>query len=348
MADQNLQSVLDALAQPLIVIGKDERILNTNQPARALIGENVDDRHFITALRQPALLDVVEATLRDRQQREARYLTRENNTDVTFAVRCAPISYDGGAGVLLSFQDMTHIEEAGQMRRDFVANVSHELRTPLTAVLGFIETMLHGPARNDPAARERFLTIMESEAGRMSRLVGDLASLNRVESTERVRPTEQVALFDLIHSTADSLRRLAERAEVELRLMLPEIPEGIVIQGDEDQLRQVLNNLVENAIKYGGDGDRIDISLSKPAYHPRLRSEAVEISVRDYGQGIDPVHLPRLTERFYRVDSHRSREKGGTGLGLAIVKHIIGRHRGRIQIESTPGKGAEFRVILPV
>lgn len=341
-----LQSVVDALTQPTVVIGHDERINHINDAARRIVGPNALGRHFITALRQPGLLDTVEATLRDQKTRDTNYLTREDGQDVTYQVRCAPINRGVQFGVLLSFQDVTHLETAGQMRRDFVANVSHELKTPLTALLGFIETILHGPARHDAAARERFLGIMETEAQRMNRLVGDLLSLNRVEATERMRPTARIDLAALVHSVLRSLSGMAAEAGVEIA---PHLPEGdVTLPADEDQLRQVLTNLIENAIKYGGDGGRIEISLTAPAYHPRLRCDAVELTVRDFGAGFDPVHIPRLTERFYRVDGHRSRQKGGTGLGLAIVKHIVGRHRGRIQIDSAPGQGSAFRILLPV
>lgn len=245
----------------------------------------------------------------------------------------------------MSFEDITPMEQAGQMRRDFVANVSHELRTPLTALLGFIET-LQGPARNDVKAQERFLGIMGAEAERMNRLVSDLLSLSRVEADERVRPIDPVNLSTILQQTRHSLAQLAEDAGIEMSLHLSE--NSVTVPGDSDQLRQVLTNLVENAIKYSGRGTCVRITLGTPAYENRLRGQGVRIEVSDNGPGIDAVHLPRLTERFYRVDSHRSRELGGTGLGLAIVKHIVNRHRGRLQVESQQGKGTMFTVILPL
>lgn len=344
--DAVLHSVVDALRQPAVVISDDERILHVNLAADRIVGRAMVGRHFITALRQPGLLDAVEAVLRDGTARDARFLTRSGGQDVSYKVRCAPVLRDTGRAVLLVFEDVSDIESAGQMRRDFVANVSHELRTPLTAMTGFIETILRGPAREDPVARARFLGIMEAEAARMNRLVGDLLSLGRVEASERMRPTDPVDLAGLVRSVAHGLQHLAEEAGVVLELHLPE--GATVAPGDEDQLRQVLNNLIENAVKYGGDGGRVEVTLGSPVFHPGVRQDAVVLSVRDYGAGFDPVHIPRLTERFYRVDAHRSREMGGTGLGLAIVKHIINRHRGRMQIESKPGQGAEFRIVLPV
>jgi two-component system, OmpR family, phosphate regulon sensor histidine kinase PhoR len=233
---------------------------------------------------------------------------------------------------------------AAAIRRDFVANVSHELRTPLTALLGFIET-LKGAARDDPAARERFLNIMEREAERMNRLVQDLLSLSRVEAEERVRPTERVDIVAHLGSAVAALRPMAEGAGVALQVTGEAGP--LMIAADADQMTQVFHNLIENAVKYGGAGKLVTIAVSREERDLSLRGPAVRIDVIDKGEGIDPLHLPRLTERFYRVDSHRSRERGGTGLGLAIVKHIVNRHRGRFRVESVKGQGSTFSVILP-
>ncbi len=335
---------LQALPLPALLIRTDERIEAANDAARAMLGPAIDGRHFITALRQPALLDAVEGCLRSGQSRDADYLTNDGRQDTTFRVSIRPVALASGGAALVCFEDVTHLEQALQMRRDFVANVSHELRTPLTALLGFIET-LKGPARDDAAGRERFLGIMEREAHRMNRLVGDLLSLSRVEAEERVRPTERIVPADIIRATLNGLAPLARRAQVTLEQDLPEAP--IAIPGDADQLRQVITNLVENGIKYAGAGSEVRISLRGPGYEPRLRRDGVRIVVADTGVGIDPHHIPRLTERFYRVDSHRSREMGGTGLGLAIVKHIVNRHRGRLWVDSALGEGTRFTVILP-
>ncbi|SNR40383.1 ATP-binding protein [Puniceibacterium sediminis] len=338
------QAVIDALPMPAVMIRRDERIEGANAAAMKLLGDGIQGRHFITALRQPALLDAIEATLRDGKPRQSRYLTNDGRQDTTFQVSCRAVPLAQGPGALVVFEDVTHLEQAGQMRRDFVANVSHELRTPLTALMGFIET-LKGPARNDAAARDRFLGIMESEAGRMNRLVGDLLSLSRVEADERVRPTERMDLGELVESTVHRLAPLAAEAGVHVNM---DLPEPFEMTGDSDQLRQVLTNLLENAIKYSGHDSEVTVRVSAPGFEPRVRGQGVTLEVRDSGPGIDPIHLPRLTERFYRVDSHRSREMGGTGLGLAIVKHIVNRHRGRLQIESALGKGSVFKVVLPV
>jgi len=338
------RQLVAAIPLPAVLIRWDERIAAGNAEAEALLGKDLAGRHFITALRQPTLLDAIEGTFRDGAPRLPRYLTSDGRQDTAYEVSCRAVDLESGPGVLLTFQDVTHLEQAGQMRRDFVANVSHELRTPLTALLGFIET-LKGPARDDAAARDRFLGIMEAEAGRMERLVGDLLSLSRVEAEERVRPTDMVDFGALLRSVLNGLSPLAQEAGVTLALDLPEVsPE---IPGDPDQLRQVIVNLVENGVKYSGSGSEVRLAVSQPAYQPRLRGEGVELTVTDSGPGIDPIHIPRLTERFYRVDNHRSREMGGTGLGLAIVKHIVNRHRGRLRIESAPGQGTTFRVVLP-
>ena len=342
MADAALVDLLDAIPLPALAIDRTERITAANAEARTLIGQGIEGRNFVTMLRQPGLVDVVEAVLSDRQPRVTQYLANDGVQDTTFqvTVRIAPTL----GCAILCFIDVTHVEQAGQMRRDFVANVSHELRTPLTALIGFIET-LRGPARNDTAARDRFLDIMDGEASRMNRLVGDLLSLSRVEGQERVRPREDVELVGLIQSVLRTLKPLADEAGVALE---PQIaPERVDMIGDPDQLMQVFTNLIENAIKYGASGKRVVVRLDAVDRDPALRAQGVRVHITDFGPGIAPVHLPRLTERFYRADNHRSRALGGTGLGLAIVKHIINRHRGRLRVESDLGKGTQFTVILP-
>jgi two-component system phosphate regulon sensor histidine kinase PhoR len=338
------ERLLEAVPLPLVLIGSDERILALNEAARRLFGQGMAGRHYVAALRQPALLDCVEGALKRHQAGKARYLSREGRRDATWNVEARPIRLSGGIGALVTLEDATATEEAGQIRRDFVANVSHELRTPLTAMLGFIET-LRGAARNDRTAQDRFLAIMEKEAERMNRLVRDLLSLSRVESEERMRPTSSVEINGLIASVTSSLKQIADEQNVRITQVAPGA--ALSLPGDADQLFQVIANLVENAIKYGGPDREIVISVSQSERDPVLFAPAARIEVRDKGPGIDPLHIPRLTERFYRVDSHRSRELGGTGLGLAIVKHIVNRHRGRLRIESTPGEGSAFTVILP-
>jgi two-component system, OmpR family, phosphate regulon sensor histidine kinase PhoR len=345
--EQLIPDFLAAVPLPALLVNQAERIIGANSEALTLLGQQSDGRHYTTVLRQPQVIEMIETCLRGRQPAQARHLSNDGAQDTTFEVTCRFVSGIGsvpGGAVLICFRDITDLERVGQMRRDFVANVSHELRTPLTAMMGFIET-LQGAARDDPAARTRFLEIMSGEANRMNRLVGDLLSLNRVESEERVRPVEQVNLTEQINATLLALGPLAKRVGTQLIFNPPEL--SMMIVGDRDQLNQVLTNLIENAIKYGRKNGQVQVSLSSSERDPVLRTPGVRVQVSDDGPGIDPIHLPRLTERFYRADSHRSRELGGTGLGLAIVKHIINRHRGRLRVESELGQGSTFTVILP-
>lgn len=348
MSDDLIPDFVEAIPLPAVMIDQSERLIGANGVARSMFGQNIVGRHFATLLRQPLVIEAIEKSLNTKDPAETRFLSNDGAQDTTFIVNCRYVRDVGavqGGAVVVSFTDVTHLEQANQMRRDFVANVSHELRTPLTALMGFIET-LRGPAKDDAGARERFLEIMDGEANRMNRLVGDLLSLNRVESEERVRPKEELDLTVQINSTIHSIRPLAQDAGVVLNLDAPDTP--VMTMGDPDQLQQVFTNLIENAIKYGGSGGRVDIKLTVMERDVAVRGPSARIQVIDHGPGIDPVHLPRLTERFYRADSHRSRELGGTGLGLAIVKHIINRHRGRLRVESELGQGTTFTVILPL
>lgn len=339
------ETLLNAIPLPSVLIGKNERILNANARAIALLGQGIEGRHFITAIRQPAVLDAVERCLAEATPQQARYLSSTGTQDTTFQVSCSFVTTEMGGGVLLCFEDVTPQEQIAQMRRDFVANVSHELRSPLTALIGFIET-LQGPARGDPKATERFLGTMQIEASRMERLVKDLLSLSRVEAQERVRPTEPVDVVAVLRSVIHALEPVLQAANVTCALATD--PDQLDVPGDSDQLQQVFTNLLENAVKYGGQDKAVHVRIERQDDHPSQRGPSAVISIKDEGPGIEDVHIPRLTERFYRVDNHRSREMGGTGLGLAIVKHIVSRHRGRLRILSEPGAGTEIQVILPV
>lgn len=334
-------AVLSGVPLPALIVGPDERITVMNPAAVAMFGAAMLGRHHAIALRHPEVQAALMRALRKAEGGVARQVVPGPSQDAVHRVTVTPLPQE--AGVLCVLEDLSEVEQMGQMRREFVANVSHELRSPLTALSGFIET-LKGAAKDDPAARDRFLTIMEREAGRMNRLIRDLLHLSRVEAEERVRPTALVDMVEILRSTKATLRPLSESSGVTVRL---DMAEGLQTQvpGDADQLVQVFQNLMENAVKYGGAGGEVVIRLT-PDSLPK--SSALRIEVMDQGEGIDPQHLPRLTERFYRVDSHRSREKGGTGLGLAIVKHIVQRHRGRLQISSEKGKGSTFAVILPL
>ena len=319
-----------------MVVRRDDRVIAVNAAAEALLGEGITGRHPAMAVRAPSVLEAITTVSRAGGVQEARMTLRREGQEAVFRVTVS----DQAGGVLCVFRDVTEEERAGEMRRDFVANVSHELRTPLTALMGFIETLKHA-AKDDPKARDMFLGIMEAEAGRMNRLVRDLLQLSRVEAEERVRPKEAVALRPLLEGVISSLRGVAEKTGDTVVLT----GDPVTVPGDLDQLTQVFTNLIENALKYGTAGQVVRVSLTP---EETVRGPGVRVEVADQGEGIDPVHLPRLTERFYRVDSHRSREMGGTGLGLAIVKHIVSRHRGWLRVESVVGEGSRFSVVLPL
>ncbi|QIE42582.1 ATP-binding protein [Meridianimarinicoccus aquatilis] len=344
MDGEFLRSILSGVPLPIVLVGQDERIHRLNPLAVKLFGSNMEGRHFLTVLRQPSIIDCLTDTLRRGVAHETRYSRKDHSQETLYRVVCTPVGDATRAGVMASFEDVTSIETAGQMRRDFVANVSHELRTPLTALIGFIDT-LRGPARNDAAARDRFLITMEREAERMNRLVNDLLSLSQVETEERIRPTDLQDVPALVDSVCHNLRPLSDDMQVALEV-IPNVTLPKVL-GDGDQLRQVFVNLIENAMKYGRDGGRVTIAFEVINRDPILAGPAVAIIVKDYGPGIDSIHIHRLTERFYRADDHRSQQLGGTGLGLAIVKHILNRHRGRLKIESKVGEGSCFAVLLP-
>ncbi|EEW26428.1 ATP-binding protein [Rhodobacter ferrooxidans] len=339
-----LEDVLAAVPVPVLLIDAGGRLAVANPQALAMLSTDQIGRHHGLAIRAPGLLAAIEAALLRGEAGQVRFVASDAAQEAVYRVAVTPVAAAGGRAALCAFQDTTEAELVGQVRRDFVANVSHELRTPLTALVGFIET-LQGAARDDAGARERFLTIMAREAGRMNRLVQDLLQLSRVESEERLRPTEMLDIVALIRGVKATLRQLADATAVTVQMTGIEAP--VLLAADADQITQVLHNLIENAVKYGGPGKTVTIETSLIARDPVLRGPGVRITVTDQGEGIDPVHLPRLTERFYRVDSHRSREMGGTGLGLAIVKHIVNRHRGRLLIDSEKGKGSRFSVILP-
>ena len=306
MGETISKSLLTAVPLPLILINGQERIEAVNGAAATLFGAASEGRHYITVLRQPLMIDCIEKALKQRLEARTRFTRPDQESAESYRVCAAPVEFERGHGVLVSFEDVTDLQRAEQMRRDFVANVSHELKTPLTALLSFIET-LKGAARDDAIARERFLGIMEREAERMNRLVADLLSLSRVETDERVRPTDRVDLRNLIQSTATAIRPMAEDSGVEIAIM-GDMDHDLTVPGDADQLVQVFTNLMENAIKYGGGGGVVTVALSRQERAPGFKDGFVQVDVIDQGDGFDPVHIPRLTERFYRVDSHRSRE----------------------------------------
>ena len=343
-ATDPLRAVVAGLPDPVIALDRDGRVLALNDGARLLapalrLGELVS-----LALRMPELIEAIGRAYSGGEEQRVQYSERVP-IERWFETIVIPVQREPKLGrpelVLMTFHDLTPLRRAEEMRADFVANASHELRTPLAALSGFIET-LQGSARDDAKARERFLAIMQDQARRMARLIDDLLSLSRIELNAHRRPDTPVDLVPIVRQVADGLQTLARDRGVSVHI---EAAPALIVPGDRDELVRVFENLVENALKYGAAGKRVDIAL-RPAASPEGEPEA-QVDVRDYGPGIAPEHLPRLTERFYRVDVNESRAQGGTGLGLALVKHILNRHRGRLSIESTAGAGATFAVHLP-
>lgn len=329
--------VIDILPDPVVLIAADRRITRANRAARDLAGIELKGYDLASGLRNPQLVAAVDAVLAGGSGQSLE-ITFPVPIERHFAVRVEPLGEDLPDAAVAVFHDLTALEQTERMRADFVANVSHELKTPLASLVGYIET-LQGSAKDDAEARIRFLAIMEDQAQRMSRLVDDLLSLARVEMDEHTRPAGKVALGPLLQEVASFLEPQLAKRKMQLIQDIPaDLPQ---LTADHDQLSEVFENLIGNAIRYGREAGEVRVKVRpEPADH-------VTISVEDDGEGIDAKHIPRLTERFYRVDPARSRERGGTGLGLAIVKHIVSRHRGRLMIESEPGRGSRFSVILP-
>jgi len=341
-----LEAILSGLPEPVVLVGAEGRIAAANRAAAEVLGPELQGQPALAVFRQPEAVAAIERARATGAEARARLSLPTRAFDATYRMTVHPCDATGAAAGLtvVSLADIGHIEEAEQIRRDFVANMSHELRSPLTVLTGFIET-LKGPARNDAEARARFLAIMEGEALRMNRLIGDLLQLSRVEANQRVRPRDPVDLAEVVCTTLTALRPQLEERGIAATVAAPDGP--LTVPGDRDQLIQVFHNLVENAIKYGSAGGSVRVTARIEPRMVGMAGPVVAVEVADSGEGIDPVHLPRLTERFYRVDSHRSRAMGGTGLGLAIVKHIVQRHRGRLAIRSAKGEGSSFTVFLP-
>jgi two-component system phosphate regulon sensor histidine kinase PhoR len=337
-----LVAIVMALPDPALVLDGEGNILAANPPVEEFLGPNLLGKPISLTVRAPAILEAVATVTATGSPAHAEY-ERQVPLERRFDVYVAPVALSApraGAPpplILVILRDLTREQQLERMRVDFVANASHEIRTPLASLLGFIET-LQGPARADAAARERFLDMMHSQAGRMKRLIDDLLSLSRIELNVHRRPTAIVDLGSVIHQAGELLAGMARQAGVAVDF---DVAPDLRVLGDGDELLQVMQNLMENAIKYAETGKRIDIAATGISAHE------VEASVTDYGPGIAGEHIPRLTERFYRVSVQESRSLGGTGLGLAIVKHILNRHRGRLLISSEVGKGSRFAVRLP-
>ena len=347
LSQDSLTPFLDALSDPAIVLDRDGYVVAFNPAARAMAPGLRRGESASIGLRIPELVDAIARAVKGKTAERVEFSERIPTerwweavvTPVAAAANLRPF---GDGFFLLALRDLTPLRRVEEMRADFVANASHELRTPLAALSGFIET-LKGSARDDPAARERFLNIMESQATRMARLIDDLLSLSRIELNAHLRPDKPVDLLSVVRQVVDALQTLAKDRGVEISIAAPST--ALVVPGDRDELIRVFENLIENALKYGASGKRVEVALSSSGVGSQAEAVA---AVRDYGPGISAEHLPRLTERFYRVDVAGSRALGGTGLGLALVKHVLNRHRGRLSVASQAGEGATFTVRLPL
>jgi len=344
------EAILSNLPDPLLMLGRSRRVLRANAAAEELLGGGLAGRDLLGLLRHPGLLEAVETAIAGEEPAPVDF-ELPGLVERHFSARVVPLHTPAldGTVAIIALHDLTAVHRAERMRADFVANASHELRTPLSSLLGFVET-LRGPAKDDPAAQEAFLAIMHEQAQRMARLVEDLLSLSRIELREHSPPSGTVSPAGLLETVAKGLTMRAEDRGMHLELATAGCP---AVVGDADELTQVFQNLLDNAVKYGRQGTavRVEAAVAQPESDPaarRLGRACLAIAVVDRGEGIPREHIARLTERFYRVDTARSRELGGTGLGLAIVKHIVNRHRGLLQIESTLGEGSRFTVYLPL
>ncbi len=342
------QSVIDVIPDALVLLDGNRRVVEANSAARELFGVRLVGRDFSQVLRHPSAVEAMDQVL------ASSTVSREEITLLSpgerhFMLAALPIADKAAGGeaapaMAIALHEITALKRSEQLRADFVANASHELRTPLASVIGFIET-LQGPAKGDPAAQERFLEIMAQESARMARLIDDLLSLSRIELDEHVVPSDSVDLSHVIDGVVEALSLAARDREISFSVDLDAGMPPVI--GDADQLTQVFQNLIDNAIKYGRAGSTIRIGGKVVERLPETGGPGVVVKVTNEGEGIAREHLPRLTDRFYRVDPARSRQKGGTGLGLAIVKHIVNRHRGRMLFESELGVGTTVTVYLP-
>lgn len=329
------RQALDALPSPTILVDRRAIVMHTNPAGAAAFPGLRAGFPLSAAMRDPELLAALERVLKGEREAMIELVERvplERSFSVTIR------RMEGDDVVVLHLTDTTKARQVERMRADFVANASHELRTPLASILGFVET-LQGPAKADEAARTRFLEIIAAQARRMTRLINDLLSLSRLEMNAHIQPSEPIDLRPLVLHLFDVLGGLASERGVKLNHDLADGTD-LVVAGDRDELMRLGENLIENAIKYGGSGGKVDVKAWR-------EGQDVILTIRDFGPGIAPEHIPRLTERFYRINTEESRVQGGTGLGLAICKHIVTRHRGRMEIESPERAGTMTRIILP-
>lgn len=331
IAPAGVAEAIEAVFEPMLLVDT-QRVAGANRAARALLGDHIMGEDVRVAIRHPAAAERLLNPV-DGAPGGPIHLVGLGTRDQRWEMRVRALP--GGARVV-HLSDRTGAHAADRMRVDFVANASHELRTPLASILGFIETL--EDAADDPETRARFLKVMDNEARRMQRLIDDLISLSRIEAEKYRAPDDVVDLAALLGQVRDELSSLAPARAADIALTMDPLP---AVRGDRVQLSQLLHNIIGNAMKYGRPGTPVTVALHA------TESAMVRLTVRDESEGIAPEHLPRLTERFYRVDSSRSRAAGGTGLGLAIVKHIVERHRGRLDITSTVGEGTAVTILLP-
>jgi signal transduction histidine kinase len=346
--DFSAPEIVRRLSYPSVLTDHTGRIIVANEALERLLGVAEPRKHLASVIRAPQVLGALELAIAGRGVQRVSFPV-VGTPDQIFETEISPIESPDGVvrAILVILQDMTKAQRVEQMRADFVANASHELRTPLASLTGFIDT-LRGHAKDDPEAQERFLAIMGEQASRMRRLIDDLLSLSRIELNEHVRPSGSVNLSDVVEEIVHAMQPMAVAANIQLDFVEPSSLPNVT--GDRDELYQVVQNLIDNAIKYGRPHTPVVVELGTRRSGPGEPgpSPAVYLSVKDRGEGIAREHIPRLTERFYRVDVRRSRAIGGTGLGLAIVKHIMNRHRGRLLIESQVGEGSTFTIHLPL
>ncbi|MFM9889106.1 MAG: sensor histidine kinase [Rickettsiales bacterium] len=343
--------LVDTLPDILIMVNDEKKVVRTNRAARAIFGQNLAGRQLKEVIASPSLLDALGSVIQDLKGREVEFRIEDPVVrDFLAIIERFPVPTAGGISTVITMNDITELKSVEQMRADFVANASHELRTPLASIKGFVETLL-GPARDDEPARIEFLKIMLEQSDRMQQLIGDLLSLSKIEMNVHAVPTEPVDLGRVVAREVENFKRMA--GEKNVRLVLNSHDNLPQVKGEGNELAQVAHNLISNAIKYGYADSDVTVSLKISTDLPqdlnmRNLTRVVAFSVRDQGEGIPKQHLPRLMERFYRVDSARTRQVGGTGLGLAIVKGIIQRHRGAIVVDSVVGEGTQFTVFLPI
>jgi two-component system phosphate regulon sensor histidine kinase PhoR len=334
------ENLAAAVADAMIVFDREGSTVYANDAASAAFGPFIPGLPLQRKFRAPEMQELIGMLLSGEAESSA--VDHVERVPIERVYRVTGTRIRGGEDLfVLIFKDQSEARRIDRMRADFIANASHELRTPLASIAGFVET-LRGPARDDPAARDHFLKIMQEQTGRMARLIDDLLSLSRLEMKPLLDTSTEVDIRQTLESVIDSLAPLAREAGVEVVRDFPAEP--VTVAGSRDELFQVFENLLENACKYGQSGGRVIVSIGKSEAGT---SEETAVSFRDFGPGIAPEHIPRITERFYRVDAEASRAHKGTGLGLAIVKHILTRHGARLVIKSEVGKGSEFIALFP-